>query len=117
MAADTVNQLLRGILEECRAGFPNPRLAAIAQMVEDYADNFYLDLDAEPETSDDEPETRARALTEALWTVSEKYHAGAIDFAEFDRQNGALWTAAEDGDLVDLVRARLRDAESGAPRR
>lgn len=53
---------------------------------------------------------RARRITESLWKVSEEYHAGAIDHAEFGQRTRALWNEAESLGVNREVTRQLRDA-------
>ena len=45
-----------------------------------------------------------------LWQVSEQYHAGAIDYAEYKRRNTALWHEAETSGVAGEVKRQLRKA-------
>jgi hypothetical protein len=51
---------------------------------------------------------RARQIAESLWSVSEMYHAGAIDHEAFTSRNRRIWDAAESEGLRAEVNRLLR---------
>jgi hypothetical protein len=53
---------------------------------------------------------RARKIAEALWKVSEEYHAGAIDYVEFGTRNRRLWIEAGSDGVAREVKRHLRNA-------
>lgn len=58
----------------------------------------------------EEPAAAAKRITETLWSVSERYHAGDIGHATFTEYNLKLWREAERLGIAGTVTDNLRKA-------